>query len=374
MGTGALTLRTARHTANRMSAADPAVEAGHIAYERRGALGRVRLTRPDALNAVTHEMVRSLTRRLAGWAADDAVAAVAITGEGKAFSAGGDIRALYERMRAGDPPDDFFADEYALNVAIKRFPKPYVALVDGLAMGGGVGVSYHGSHVVVGEGALFAMPECGIGFFPDVGATHLLPRLSGRAGAYLGLTGARLGPRGQVAVGLARCHVPAARHDAILDALAAGEPVDDVLNGEAAEAPGETNLPSAVTLLGSGSIDADMDRIDEATEDPDTAEGARALAVALGGKCPVSLAVAARQIAIGADRGFEACMGIEARIVHRMLRRPDFAEGIRAAVIDKDREPRWSLAALGEVDEATVVAHFAPVEDGPLAALSELAA
>ena len=350
-----------------MSTADPAVHDGHIAYERRGALALVRLTRPGALNAVTHDMVRSLARRLDEWAADDAVAAVAITGEGKAFSAGGDIRALYERIKADDPPDDFFAEEYALNIAIKRFTKPYVALVNGLAMGGGVGVSYHGSHVVVGEGARFAMPECGIGFFPDVGGTFLLPRLAGNAGLWLGLTGERVGPAAQIGIGLAHAFVPSARHADLLADLAEGRGADDALARHSCPPP----EGGAARALAGSTARGIMDRLARRAAGDDAE--ARATLDALEGKCPVSLAVAARQIPTGAALDFEACMGVEARIVHLMLRRPDFVEGIRAAVIDKDRRPRWSPETLDEVTEEAVAAHFAPVEAGPLAALSGLA-
>ena len=355
-----------------MSVSDPAVEAGHIVFERRGALALVRLSRPEALNAVTHDMIRSLARRLDEWAADDGVEAVAVTAEGKAFSAGGDIRALYERIVAGDPPDDFFADEYALNIAIKRFPKPYVALIDGLAMGGGVGVSYHGSHVVVGEGARFAMPECGIGFFPDVGGSHMLSRLDGGVGLYLGLTGERIGPDAQVALGLAHTLVPSRLFGDVLDDLADGRPADDAVAAREAEpGAGAAALLELSAPLAGCDADGAHALLEDGTGRDASGRSADPIRERVAGKCPVSLAVAVRQIAAGRDLDFEAAMGMEARIVHAMLRRPDFAEGVRAAVIDKDRAPRWRPAQLGDVDKGIVDTHFAPVSNGPLAALSE---
>jgi enoyl-CoA hydratase len=170
-----------------------------ILFERRGAAGVVILNRPQALNAVTHAMVRALARKLAYWENDGAVTRVIVTAAGqRAFSAGGDLRALYELGRAGryDEALAYWRDEYRLNAAIKRYRKPYVALIDGMVMGGGVGISIHGSQRVAGDGFSFAMPEVGIGFFPDVGATWFLPRLPGEVGTYCGLTAAELRPIG----------------------------------------------------------------------------------------------------------------------------------------------------------------------------------
>lgn len=146
-----------------------------IRFERSGAAGVVTLTRPQALNALTHKMVLALSRALTAWQVDRDVALVVLKAEGRAFCAGGDILKVYEAGRLGNPPIDFFADEYRLNAQIARFPKPYISLIDGIVMGGGVGLSFHGSHRVLTENAQFAMPEVGIGFFPDVGGSHLLP-------------------------------------------------------------------------------------------------------------------------------------------------------------------------------------------------------
>src|SRR5437660_8068 len=203
-----------------------------ILFERRGAAGIITLNRPKALNAVTHDMVRALARQLTEWQHDGAVTRVVITAAGeRAFSAGGDIRALYELGRAGRQAEalTFWREEYPLNAMIKRYRKPYVALIDGIVMGGGVGVSINGSHRVAGDRFSFAMPEVGIGFFPDVGATWFLPRLPGELGTWVGLTGDRLKTADAVAAGIATHHVRSARFADLTDALCRNVSVDAVL-------------------------------------------------------------------------------------------------------------------------------------------------
>src|SRR4051812_18194575 len=217
--------------------------ASEILFERRGAAGIVTLNRPKALNAVTHDMVRALARQLEAWANDPAVTRVVITAAGeRAFSAGGDIRALYELGRAGRQAEalTFWRDEYPLNIAIKRYPKPYVALIDGIVMGGGVGVSVNGSHRVAGDKFQFAMPEVGIGFFPDVGATWFLPRMPGELGTWVGLTGDRLKTTDAVAVGIATHHVRSERFADLTDALCGNVSVDAVLGAFAEPTEQET--------------------------------------------------------------------------------------------------------------------------------------
>ena len=203
-----------------------------ILFERRGAAGLVTLNRPAALNAVTHGMVRSLRAQLDAWADDPAITRVVVKAAGeRAFSAGGDIRALYDLGQAGRHAEalQFWRDEYPLNALIKNYRKPYVALIDGIAMGGGVGVSVHGSHRVAGDRFSFAMPEVGIGFFPDVGATWFLPRMPGELGAYCALTGERFNAADGCGAGLATHRVPSARFEAMLDGLAGTVSVDAVL-------------------------------------------------------------------------------------------------------------------------------------------------
>jgi len=203
-----------------------------IVLDRRGTAGIVTLNRPAALNAVTRAMVRTLREALEGWRHDGAVSRVILTAaDGRAFSAGGDLRHIYEAGRAGRQEEsiDFWREEYALNAAIKHYPKPYVALIDGIVMGGGVGISVHGSHRVAGDRFEFAMPEVGIGFFPDVGATWFLPRLPGEIGTYCALTGERLKAADALAAGIATHRVASARFAELVEALCSAVSVDAIL-------------------------------------------------------------------------------------------------------------------------------------------------
>ena len=313
-----------------------------ILFEKRGQAAIVMLNREVALNAVTGAMVDALAEKLDEWETDDEVAHVVIRANGKAFSVGGDIRDLYRRRT--DPDLDFFKREYRLNVRIKRYPKPYVALVHGLVMGGGVGVSLHGSHVVAGPNMAFAMPEVGIGFFPDVGATHLLPRLPGVLGTELGLTGRRLMADECVGAGIAAYR--ADDLDGVLDRLCDHEV-------EAALAPFATTgaVPSNHPAFEEESVGEILDALGD---DP--------LADTLREKSPTSLMIAHRQLREGRELAFEDAMRLEYRIVSRILFGHDFYEGIRAQVIDKDREPRWSPPTLADVDTQSIAAHFAPLE------------
>ncbi len=349
-----------------MTAVDDFDGGDEIRFERRGRAGIVTLTRPKALNAVTHGMVRALARALSAWENDGAVALVVIRGEGRAFSAGGDILHIYEAGRRGEPLIDFFADEYRLNAQIRRFPKPYVALIDGIVMGGGVGVSFHGSHRVMTENARFAMPECGIGFFPDVGGAYILPRLKGETGLWLGLTGERVGAGDSRAIGLATHTAKAADLPAIVDALAeTGDPA--VLDRFHAD------MPSAIEPDRRAAIDRffaanRLERLVERLEGEATGGDAFAATTlaTLRKRSPLSLFVAFRQIREGARLDMDACMGMEFRIVSRMLAGHDFYEGIRAVVVDKDNAPRWRPSTLSDVAAADVEAYFAPLKAGEL--------
>lgn len=334
---------------------------GEIRFERRGMAGLVTLARPQALNAVTHRMVRALSRALAAWAEDDAVALVAVQGEGRAFSAGGDIQHIYEAGVNGEPLIGFFADEYRLNAQIRRFIKPCVALIDGIVMGGGVGVSFHGSHRVLTENARFAMPECGIGFFPDVGGSFILPRLKGEAGLWLGLTGERIGAGDAKAIGLATHTAKAADFPAIVEALAAsGDPA--VLDRFEAQLPAEIEPDKRAAIdrfFSANRLERLVERLGGEAERGD-AFAAKTLAT-LRRKSPTSLAVAFRQIREGARLSMDACMAMEYRIVSRMLKGRDFYEGIRAVVIDKDNAPKWTPADIAAVAPDAVDAFFAPL-------------
>ena len=329
-----------------------------ILFERRGAAGIVRLNRPQALNAVTHEMVRALARQLAAWASDAAVTRVIITAAGeRAFSAGGDIRALYELGRAGRQAEmlTFWRDEYPLNAYIKRFPKPYVALIDGLVMGGGVGISIHGSHRVAGDRFSFAMPEVGIGFFPDVGATWFLPRMPGELGTWCALTGDRLKSADAVAAGIATHHVRSERFADLADALCGNVPVDAVLGAFAEPAGQGTAYRGPIDRLFAG------DRVEDilAKLEAETGEWAVKTAAAIRTKSPLSLKIALAQVRRGRDWSFGDCMRAEFRIVSRIVYGHDFYEGVRAVIVDKDNVPRWRPAVLADAADADVERHFA---------------
>ena len=335
-----------------------------IRFARQGRAGVVTLTRARALNALTRDMVNALARALAGWRDDPDIELVIVKAEGRAFCAGGDIVDVYNAGREGRLLVDFFADEYRMNAAIEAFPKPYVALIDGIVMGGGVGISAHGSHRVVTENAVFAMPEVGIGFFPDVGGSHLLPRLRGASGMYLGLTGNRIRWGDQLHAGFATHAVKSAVLGTLADRLAEGGDVNAVLAGFAENPPAET----------SGEVWQSIDRhfsansLEEILGSLASADGAfeAGAAETIGKRSPTSLKVAFRQIVEGRGRPMAECMNMEFRILNRMLAGHDFYEGIRAVVIDKDNRPAWRPATLEEVSAEAVDAYFAPLGEKEL--------
>lgn len=339
-----------------------------VLLERRGTAGLITLNRPKALNALTLTMVREMREALDAWAADPAVTRVVVTGAGeRAFCAGGDIRVLHDLGKAGrhDEALAFWREEYELNILIKRYPKPYVALVDGIVMGGGVGVSVHGSHVVAGEKFTFAMPEVGIGFFPDVGGTYFLPRIPGEIGTYFALTGERMKQGDALSTGLATHVSASAGFGELTQALTGREAVDQTLEAFS----GASTQPAAVTGR-RAAIDRcfRFDTVEEivaalqADADPWCADVAKTI----GAKSPTSLKIALAQIRAGRAMDFEEAMRTEFRIVSRICRGHDFYEGVRAVIIDKDNAPRWRPATLAEVTAADIEAYFAPLREGEL--------
>jgi enoyl-CoA hydratase len=340
----------------------PGKEVG-VRFERRGHAGVITLDRPEALNALTLDMIRAMRARLVAWAGEARVRRVLIRGAGeKAFCAGGDIRALYHWGRRRDPTYfSFFREEYLLNTLIKRYPKPYVALLDGITMGGGVGVSVHGSHRLASERLSFAMPETGIGFFPDVGGTYFLPRCPGRTGLYLALTGARLKAADALYCGIATHLVPAQRLGDAFDALCAAEQLDGAIEPfavAAGPAPLDRHRPAIDRHFAAGSVEAILDSLDA-----EAGDWSAATAATIRTKSPTSLKLTYRQLAEGVRLEFEDCMRIEYRMASRTFDAHDFFEGIRAQVLDKDLAPAWRPAALEEVSEADVAAYFAPLAE-----------
>ncbi len=342
-----------------------------ILCERQGAAGVVVLNRPQALNAITLGMVRAMRRALDAWAEDAAVTRVIIHAAGeRAFSAGGDIRHLYDLGKAGryDEALTFWREEYQLNIRIKRFPKPYVAVIHGIVMGGGAGISIHGSHRIVTERVAFAMPEVGIGFVPDIGGSHFLGLMPGRTGLYLGLTGTRIGAADMLWSGLATHMIAHDRREDAVRALTQADSLDGALRGFAVD-PGPSRLAAERQA-----IDAlfARDRVEEillaAESGPEPAgDLARNAAAALRAHCPTSLKAAHRLLTLGEGQALESCLVNEFRVVSRMVQRPDFYEGVRAAVIDKDRNPRWRPARLEEIAEDDVHGLFEPAWLGDVA-------
>jgi enoyl-CoA hydratase/carnithine racemase len=340
-----------------------------ILFERRGAAGLVTLNRPQALNAVTLIMVRALRQQLDSWRDDPSVTRVVIMGAGgRAFSAGGDLRQVYELGRSGrqDEALIYWREEYALNDVIKHYPKPYVALLDGIVMGGGVGVSVHGSHRIAGDKFLFAMPEVGIGFFPDVGATWFLPRMPGEFGTFSAVTGERLGSADAVSSGIATHRVGSADIPKLIDALCEASPIDQVVAAHAGtpEAGPVTARRAVIDrMFGADAIETILSNLDrEAKTGQPDAQWAEATAATIRSRSPTSVKLALAQVRWGRERSFAECMRAEFRIVSRIVHDHDFYEGVRALIIDKDNQPRWRPATLAEVTDKDIERHFLPVE------------
>jgi enoyl-CoA hydratase len=337
-----------------------------ILFERRGTAGIVILSRPQALNAVTHAMVRALTEQLVAWADDRAVTRVIVMAAGaRAFSAGGDLKAIYELGRGGRYDDAlaFWWDEYRLNALIKHYRKPYVALIDGVVMGGGAGISINGSHRVAGDEFRFAMPEVGIGFFPDVGATWFLPRLPGELGTYCALTGDRLDAADGVGCGIATHRVRSARFSELIEALCGAVPVDAVLAAFTEPVDALTRQGPAVERWFSANHVEEILASLDASAAGLGREGnfARTAAAAIRAKSPLSLKLALALQRRGRTLAFDECIRTEYRVVCRVVRGHDFYEGIRAVIIDKDQAPDWQPSALAVISEAEVERHFAPL-------------
>ena len=338
-----------------------------IRIRREGAVGRITLTRPKALNALTPAMCLAMEQALRDWAEDDAVTLAIVDAEGgKAFCAGGDVAEMCRRGRAGDTAfaRAFFQDEYRLNRMIGDFPKPYVALMDGIVMGGGVGISAHGSHRIVTERTMMAMPECAIGMIPDVGGTHLLGAAPGRTGEYLGMTGARMDAADAIFAGFADVMVPADRLADLVAALTSR--ADPVVIADFTQAPGDSALAAlqpAVEAVFSGES-AVATRAALAAESADWAT--KALSQMDHGS-PLSVVMTQTLVrAARAAPGLVEALMREFRFAAQASEHADFLEGVRAALIDKDRSPKWTHADLAAVPAELVAKLSAPDALGEL--------
>jgi enoyl-CoA hydratase len=308
-------------------------------------------------------MCEAMIAALMAWREDDGVAAVLVDHEGRGFCAGGDIRALAESAAGdGQAAFRFFHTEYRLNHLLMVYPKPIVVVMDGVTMGGGVGLAAPARYRIATERTRFAMPETGIGLFPDVGGGWHLPRLPGHVGLWVVLTGARLGPADCRRIGVANCYVESARLATLTAALAdADADIDAVLAdhaGDPGQAPIEAQLPAIDAFFGEAGVEA----IVAALETDGTAWSREQLA-AMAPKCPMSAKVSHRLLA-GRPASFAADMVVEYRLARRVVMRPDFREGVRAVIVEKDNRPLWSPARLDDVTEAMLDEIFAPLPPG----------
>ncbi|MFF1829233.1 enoyl-CoA hydratase/isomerase family protein [Paenarthrobacter sp. NPDC058040] len=340
------------------------VQEKDVLFERRGHLGIVTLNRPRAVNALNAGMVKAMLQQLAAWADDDSIGTVLVQGAGdRGLCAGGDIVAIYKDMlHGGSETADFWADEYRLNALIASYPKPYVAFMDGLVLGGGVGVSAHGSVRVVTERTRTGMPETTIGFVPDVGGTLLLSRAPGETGTHAALTGAHLGGTDALFLGLADHFVPSQSLPALAEALESSTAEDAVVRF--AQAAPDSALAAQRDWIDHCYAGDDAEEIVRQLR----AAGGEAAAVAdtIEAKSPTSVKVTLESLRRVRGLSLEEALDQEYRVGLRCLAGPDFREGIRAQVVDKDRNPQWKPATLAEVHESDVEGYFAPLGEREL--------
>jgi enoyl-CoA hydratase len=337
-----------------------------LLVRKSGKIGHVTLDRPKALNALTHEMCLSLEAVMAEWAASESVKLLLIDATGdKAFCAGGDIVSIYTEGKDGNDTNakKFWWDEYRLNAAIADYPKPYVAIMDGIVMGGGVGISAHGSHRIVTERTMFAMPECAIGLMPDVGGTYLLGKMPGHCGEYAGLTGARLTGADCIYAGLADHFVQSEKLDALKKALIATGDVAVIQDFEAV--PDVSSLEEQQGEIDSVFTQASVANISQTLQGAQS-DFARAALKGLSRGAPLSLRVTLGAIREARRTGsLEKALRNEYRFVSTSLQDDgEFIEGIRAAVIDKDRSPKWKYATLETVPQSMIDRLYSPAEGG----------
>ena len=349
-----------------------------IIFEQKDGLGHVTLNRPNALNALTQSMTVSLYQKLQIWASDPSIYAVIIRGAARddgrvPFCSGGDIRFLFEQK--SDPEKKFaitfYEQEYRLNVLIYEFPKPYIALIDGVVMGGGVGVSFHGSHRIMSERAMFAMPETAIGLFPDVGSTYFLPRCRGHMGLYLGLTGARIGAADAVYLGLATHYIPKVRMEECLQTFGSvgvlmrnTKSIDKILR-QYSESAGVSELAQHQAVIDRCFSAATVEEI-ISNLTTENSEWAKATQSKLLEKSPTSLKITFRQLTEFNKLDFRSAMKIEYRMAIQCNISDEFYEGIRAQIIDKDFLPKWSPNRLEDVGQSLVDLYFEAPKSGDM--------
>lgn len=342
--------------------------ADEVLFAREKHIGLVTLNRTEALNALTLPMILALTEQLEAWEQDDDIHAVVVCAQaGKAFCAGGDVRWLYEAGKREDPSLlQFFWHEYRLNHLIHQFKKPYIALMNGMTMGGGVGISLHGAYPVASENFSFAMPETAIGFFPDIGASYLLSRCRDQVGVYLGLTGARLNAADALSLNLVRFFVSADKFDCVIVALIEADLstqadlcVEACLKRHAR--PPQTAPIQAVESLIHQSFAALEVELILADLNQAGQDWHQKTLKTLAQKSPLSLKVTLEQLKKAAHLTFSACLEMDYCLVQHFMRDPDFYEGVRALLVDKDKSPKWRPETLEQVTEQRVASYFEPL-------------
>jgi enoyl-CoA hydratase/carnithine racemase len=355
-----------------------------ILFETRNHIGFVTLNRPAVLNALSYSMIVEMLAQLREWAQNGSIYAVVVRGAGdKAFCAGGDVRAVHASFTPSSSAHrDFFASEYRLDYFIHRYPKPYVALMDGIVMGGGMGIAQGASLRVVTDRTRMAMPEVGIGFFPDVGASYFLSRLAGALGLYLGLSGAPIRAVDALYAGLADVYVP---HEALgsLDAALATLRWSRDHSGDihgAVRALATANLPEPTLACLRPAIDAHFYRSDvravleslQSESRPAYEEWARHTLELMARRSPLMMAVTARQLERGRAMELADCFRMELGMVLHCFEQGDFREGVRALLVDKDNAPRWNPPRIEDVTEEMIAAFFFDTWAGSTHPLADL--
>ncbi|MGB4106219.1 MAG: enoyl-CoA hydratase/isomerase family protein [Alphaproteobacteria bacterium] len=338
-----------------------------VLTEIRGSLGHIILNRPAALNALSLEMIRQICGTLREWGKSPAVKTILFTGAGgRAFCAGGDVKAFYRAgmdYRRGKISHTvasvYFAEEYSLDRQIFHYPKPTVAFMDGIVMGGGYGIGGNCAHRIVTEKTAFAMPETGIGFFPDVGSVYHLLRAPENLGKYLALTGAQVKAADTLAAGLAEYYLPSSSRDELIAALAAGGDIKEIIGRFQGGRPEDGVFHKHAERIARWFSYGELQKILSSMAE-DTAPFALETLALIESRSPTSVMVTAEHLHRSEGRGFDQVIAEDFILTQRFLQRVDFYEGIRAAVIDKDRKPRWNPAGFEGVSRDEVEAHFAP--------------
>ena len=341
-----------------------------VRFEQQKHLGVITLSRPQALNALTLAMIKLIYTQLIQWQTEPSIHAIVIRGEGeKAFCAGGDVRWLYDQGRDQHAElMNFFANEYRLNRLIHEYPKPFIALLNGITMGGGVGVGLHGSHPIASDTFKFAMPETTIGFFPDVGASYLLARCPGALGIYLGLTGHRLGAHDALYVRLVKSIVPSDRFDDLFIALLnadlsehASQRVDQSVAEYALSSEQTPQIALVQDLINQcfscNTIEAILERLAMLQT-----EWANSLHADLLMKSPLSLKVTLEQLRRTNSLSMAECIKMDYDLAGHFMAGHDFFEGVRALLVDKDKSPHWQPSTLAAVTHEIVAAYFETIK------------